>query len=67
MTEKLSASIIMLRGFTLTLPITTLYLGPIGDGVILNKICGCLDADAVVGNKVCSDVDGYLGTIAFDD
>lgn len=38
--EKLSASVIMLRRFILTLPITSLYLCPIGDGVILKKICG---------------------------
>ena len=37
---KLSAFVMILRGFTLTLPIMILNLGPINDGVILNKICG---------------------------
>lgn len=40
--EKLSVFVIMLRGSTQTLPITTLYLGPIGDGAILNKTCGSI-------------------------
>ena len=27
----------------------------------------CLDANAVVGDDVCFDIDGYLSTIAFDE